>query len=587
MVALPQFDDNPCRPRHFKPPPCVPVIPDGPAKKALDGCRSRMFAAGLAFAAAFAVIGLRVTEVSLWPAVSALPRVARPVSTGPVRADIVDRNGRLLATMLDSPSLYADPREVLDAADATNKLLTALPDLNRAAVYAKLSSHKGFVWLQRHLTPAQEYAVNQLGIPGLQFEHEERRVYPYGTLTAHVVGYVGIDNEGLGGIERGLDSVIRGRTEPLQLSVDIRLQYILHEELKRVVDDFTAKGGDGLIMNVNTGEVLAMESLPDFDPNHPGAPDPEHPGVPIAERMFDRVTQGDYEIGSVFKIFTTATALDCGAATMTSVFDATHDIHIGRFTISDYHGKHRPLSLPEILMYSSNIGEAKIGLAIGAARQQEYLRRFGLMTPPKIEIKEIGRPHYPHPWREVNVMTIAFGHGISETPIQIATAGSALVNGGILRPATLLKIPAGEAPEGRRVILPETSEHMRKLLRLVVEYGTGEMIDTPGYVVGGKTGTADKVVGARYADRKLLSSFLAVFPMTAPKYLVLIMVDEPHPNKESHGYATAGWTAAPAAGRVIKRIAPLLGVPPVDEKAPQIVDALMPKSLVGKRIEGY
>jgi cell division protein FtsI (penicillin-binding protein 3) len=587
MVAVPQFDDNPCRPRHFRPPPCVPVIPDGPTRRRLDGSQARIFTASLLFVAAFAVIALRVTEVTLWPAANALPRVARPAVVGPVRADIVDRNGRLLATMLDSPSLYADPKQALDPADATRKLLTALPDLNRAAVFAKLGSNKGFVWLKRHLTPAEEYAVNQLGVPGLQFEHEERRVYPYGALSAHAVGYVGIDNDGLGGIERGLDSALERRTEPVALSIDIRLQYILHEELKRVVEDFTAKGGAGLIMNVNTGEVLAMESLPDFDPNHPDAPDPDHPGVPIAERMFDRVTQGDYEIGSVFKIFTTAMALETGATTMTGVFDATYPIHIGRFTISDYHPKRRPLTVPEILMYSSNIGEAKIALAVGGARQQEYLRRFGLLTPPTIEIKEIGRPHYPARWREVNVMTIGFGHGISETPLQVATAGCALVNGGILRPATLLKVPPGEAAQGRQVISPQTSEEMRQLFRLVVLYGTGEMVDAPGYVVGGKTGTADKVVGARYADRKLLSSFLGVFPMTAPKYLVLVMVDEPHPNKQSHGYATAGWTAAPAAGRIITRMAPLLGVPPVDESSPEVARALTPESLVGKRIASY
>jgi cell division protein FtsI (penicillin-binding protein 3) len=587
MVAVHQFDDNPCRPRHFKPPPCVPIFPEGPARRALDGCHSRLLAAGALFAAAFLVIGLRVTEVSLWPPAVALPHVSRPAMAPPMRADIVDRNGRLLATMLDSPSLYADPTQVFDAEDATRRLLTALPDLNRTEILAKLSSKKRFVWLKRHLTPEQEYAVNQLGIPGLQFQHEARRVYPYGGLSAHAVGYVGIDDEGLGGIERGLDGVLDGRKEPLQLSIDIRLQYILHEELKRVVDDFTAKGGAGLIMDVNTGEVLALESLPDFDPNHPDAPDPDHPNVPVAERMFDRVTQGDYEIGSVFKIFTTAMALDAGATTMTGVFDATYPIHIGRFTISDYHPKRRPLSVPEILMYSSNIGEAKIALAVGGTRQQEYLRRFGLLSSPTIEIKEVGKPHYPAKWREVNVLTIGFGHGISETPLQVATAASALVDGGVLRPATLLKLPPGEAPQGRQVISPETSRQMRQLLRLVVLYGTGEMVDAPGYVVGGKTGTADKVVGARYADRKLLSSFLGVFPMTAPKYLVLVMVDEPHPNKQSHGYATAGWTAAPAAGRIITRMAPLLGVPPVDESAPEVAGALLPDSLVGKRVASY
>jgi cell division protein FtsI (penicillin-binding protein 3) len=526
----------------------------------------------------------------LLPGVVTVPRIARfepPPPPPAPRADIVDRHGRLLAATLDSPSLYANPRQILDAADAADKLAAALPGLDRAALFAKLTSGKGFIWVKRHLTPDQEYAVNQLGLPGLQFQHEERRVYPYGALLSHVVGFTGIDDNGEAGIERGLDDSLRGRREPMQLSVDMRLQYILHEELQRVVDDFTAKGGAGLIMNVNTGEVLAMVSLPDFDPSHPDTRDPNHPDETIAERMFNRVTLGDYEIGSVFKIFTTAMGLDSGATTMTGRFDATYPIHIGRFTISDYHGKHRWETVPEILMYSSNIGEAKIALAVGGEKQQEYLRRFGLLSTPTLELKEVGKPHYPAKWREVNVMTIGFGHGISETPLQIATAGSALVNGGILRPATLLKLPPGGAPQGTRVISPETSEHMRKLLRMVVLFGTGEMVDAPGYVVGGKTGTADKVEGKHYAERKLLSSFLGVFPMTAPKYLALVMVDEPHPNKASHGYATAGWTAAPAVGRTIVRIAPLLGVQPVDESSPEIVQALTPESMQGKRVEAY
>ena len=466
---------------------------------------------------------------------------------------------------MDSPSLYADPKEIQNPEEIADKLVTTLPGIDRTTLLAKLGSHKGFVWVKRRLTPDQQYAVNQLGLPGLQFQHEERRVYPYGSLLSHVVGFAGIDDNGEAGVERGLEDTLRGRQQPVELAIDLRLQYVLHEELARVVTDFTAKGGAGLIMNVNTGEVLAMVSLPDFDPAHPDTLDPDHPEWTIAERMFNRVTLGDYEIGSVFKIFTTAMGLDSGATTMTGRFDATNPIHVGRFTISDYHGKHRWETVPEILMYSSNIGEAKIALAVGGERQQQYLRRFGLLSAPNIELKEVGKPHYPAKWREVNVMTIGFGHGISETPLQIATAGSALVNGGILRPATLLKLPPGGAPQGTRVISAETSDHMRKLLRMVVLYGTGEMVDAPGYVVGGKTGTADKVEGKHYAERKLLSSFLGVFPMTAPKYLVLVMVDEPHPNKWSHGYATAGWTAAPAVGRTIVRIAPLLGVQPVDE----------------------
>jgi cell division protein FtsI (penicillin-binding protein 3) len=590
MSAAFQFDDNPCRPRHFKPPPCAPVVPDGPAKRALEGCRPRLLIVSVIFMLAFGVIAARLAQVSLLPRGVTVPRIARfnPAPPPPPgRADIVDCQGKLLATTLDSPSLYANPRQIIDADEVAQKLTAALPDLDGAAVLAKLKSGKGFVWIKRHLTPDQAYAVNQLGLPGLQFQHEERRVYPYGSLLSHVVGFAGLDDNGEAGVERGLDDSLRGRRDPLQLSIDLRLQYVLHEEVARVVNDFTAKGGAGLIMNVNTGEVLAMVSLPDFDPSHPDTLDPDHPDWTIAQRMFNRVTLGDYEIGSVFKIFTTAMGLDSGATTMTGRFDATYPIHIGRFTISDYHGKHRWESVPEILMYSSNIGEAKIAVAVGGERQQDYLRRFGLLSPPSIELKELGKPHYPARWREVNVMTIGFGHGISETPLQVATAGAALVNGGILRPATLLKLPPGKAPQGTRVISPETSEHMRQLLRMVVLYGTGEMVDAPGYVVGGKTGTADKVEGRHYAEQKLLSSFLGVFPMTAPKYLLLVMVDEPHPNKWSHGYATAGWTAAPAVGRTIVRIAPLLGVQPVDESSPAVVQALTPESMQGKRVETY
>jgi cell division protein FtsI (penicillin-binding protein 3) len=303
--------------------------------------------------------------------------------------------------------------------------------------------------------------------------------------------------------------------------------------------------------------------------------------------MFDRITLGVYELGSIFKIFTVAMALDAGTSTISSTYDASHPIKIGRFTISDYHGKHRVLSVPEILMYSSNIGAARMAVAAGAQTQREFLARLGLLKTPKIEVSEVAAPHYPAKWREVNVMTIAFGHGISVTPLSFATAAAALVNGGILHQATLVKLPAGYAPQGQQVISTRTSEQMRKLMRLVVEHGTGTMAAAPGYVVGGKTGTADKISGRHYAERKLLSSFVGVFPINDPKYLVLTMVDEPHPNKQSHGYATAGWTVAPATSRIIGRIAPLLGVQPVDESSPEVQRALMVESLQGKRIEAY
>jgi cell division protein FtsI (penicillin-binding protein 3) len=589
-IAVHAFDDNPCRPRHFKPPPCAPVVPEGPARKALEGSRTRLFFTGVVFACVFAVVALRVVEVVLFEngtAQSHMPRFRIPAPPTPGRADIVDRNGRLLATTLDSPSVYANPKQILDATDATRKLVKAFPDLDAAELYAKLTSGKSFVYVKRHLTPWEQYEINQLGIPGVQFQHEERRVYPDGTLTAHVVGYAGIDNTGFAGIERGLDAVLKDRREPLQLSLDLRIQYVVREELQRVIDDFTAKGGAGLIMDVNTGEVLSMVSLPDFDPNHPGAADPDHPALSFADRMFNRDTLGVYELGSIFKIFTVAMALDAGTSTLASTYDATHPINIGRFTISDYHGKHRVLNVPEILMYSSNIGAAKMAVAAGGQRQREFLARLGLLKAPKIEVSEAAAPHFPAKWREVNVMTIAFGHGISVTPLSFASAAAALVNGGVLRPATLLKPPPGQVPQGQQVLSPKTSEQMRKLMRLVVEHGTGTMAAAPGYVVGGKTGTADKVSGSHYVERKLLSSFVAAFPINAPKYLVLTMVDEPHPNKQSHGYATGGWTAAPASSRIIQRIAPLLGVQPVDEASPEIQQALAVETLQGKRIENY
>jgi cell division protein FtsI (penicillin-binding protein 3) len=590
MMARPKLDDNPCRPRHFKPPPCLAIVPDGPAKQALEACRTRLLVTGALFALVFTVVALRIVEIVAVGGGTAESQIGRfriVTPRVPSHADIVDRNGSVLAATIDSPSLYANPKQIIDAADAARRLIKVFPDLRATDVYAKLTTEKSFVWIRRHLTPAEQYEVNQLGIPGLEFEHEERRVYPDGNLTSHVVGYTGIDNAGFAGVERALGDVLQGRKEPLQLSLDLRLQYILHEELQRVIDDFTAKGGAGLIMDVNSGEILAMASLPDFDPNRPAAPDPEHPKIPSTDQMFNRITLGDYELGSIFKIFTVAMALEAGTSMISSTYDASHPIRIGRFTISDYHGKHRVLSVPEILMYSSNIGAARMALAAGAQRQREFLERLGLLKKPKIEVFEVATPHYPAKWREVNVMTIAFGHGISVPPLNFATAAAALVNGGILRQATLVKLPAGYPPRGQQVISTKTSEQMRRLMRLVVEHGTGTMAAAPGYVVGGKTGTADKVSGRHYAERKLLSSFVGVFPINDPKYLVLTMIDEPHPNKQSHGYATAGWTVAPATSRIIQRIAPLLGIQPVDETSPEVQRALMVESLQGKRIEAY
>ncbi len=560
-------EENPCRPRHFRPDPCSPATPpEGPARQSLDQSHTRLLITAALFCLAFAVIGGRLVEVGLG---GGDVRIARqePEHGTARRADIVDRNGVLLATTLAAPSLFADPKEIADPRAAARALVQVLPDLDETDVAQKLSTGKSFVWLKRHLTPREEEAVNRLGLPGLQFMPEGKRVYPEGNLAAHVVGYTDTDGNGLAGVERGLDAMLRKGGAPVQLSLDARVQYILRDETAKAVSDFNAIGGMGIVMDVRTGEVLALVSLPDFDPNDASTATPTTP--------FNRATLGAYELGSVFKIFTMAMALDDHVATLESRYDATNPIQVGHFTIHDDHAQRRWLTVPEIFEYSSNIGAAKVALDVGADRQRDFLGRLGLLTEPHFQLKEIATPLAPVVWRPVNVMTIGFGHGISVSPLQLATGVSAVANGGVLHPATLLKQADGVQAPGTRVLSDETSIEMRKLLRLVVEHGTGKLADADGYLVGGKTGTAEKVSGRHYAEHALLSSFVGVFPVNDPRYLVLVSVDEPHGNKETAGYATGGWIAAPAVRNTIERMASIVGIQPVDEDSPEIRRSLM------------
>jgi cell division protein FtsI (penicillin-binding protein 3) len=596
MLSAQRLDDNPCRPRHFKPPPCAPVIADSAAAAFLDTTRTRLLLAASLFALIFLVVAGRLVDVVEIAGATPDSRTARARLVAPppaVRADIVDRNGTLLATNLDSPSVYVNSKVMLQSGEnpdvAALAITKALPDMSPAEIRAKLASGRSFAYIKRSLTPRQEYAINNLGIPGVEFSPEERRIYPLGDLVAHAVGYCGIDNIGQAGIERGLNKTIKGNDQPVALALDSRVQFVLKDELQNVINQFDAKGAAGIIMNVHTGEIVAMASLPDFDPNHPPSTNPKTETPEDKDRIFNKITSGEYELGSVFKIFNTAMALDTGTSTMTSSYDARSGIKIGRFTIEDYHGKHRILSLPEIFMYSSNIGSARMALAAGAERQRGFLAKLGLLSPVPVELDkvEVARPHFPAVWRPVNVMTIAFGHGIAVTPLHMITATAAIVNGGILHPPTMLKVPEGATVPGVRVISEKTSDQMRKLMRYVVEYGTAKFAEAPGYVVGGKTGTAEKNLHGRYEEKKLLSSFIGAFPINDPQYVMLTLVDEPHGNKQSHGYATAGWTVAPATSRIIQRIAPLLGVAPVDENSPEIVKSLQIESLAGKKIEDY
>ena len=527
---------------------------EGIRKQALETGRNRLLVTAVVFALAFLVIAGRLIDLAVW---EGGPRLARAPVLGPAateRADIIDRNGVILATSLPTASLFADPSFVPDAEEAADKLVRVLPGLDRSRVLAKLKSKGRFVWLRRNLTPNQQYAVNRLGVPGLAFQRGERRVYPHGRDAAHVLGFTDVDGRGIAGMESYFDAALKSGEQALRLSIDLRIQSVVRQEIMVAMTEFRAKGGAGVVMNVNTGEVLALASLPDFDPNVPA--------TARGEAGFNRATKGIYEMGSTFKLFTTAMALDGGTVTLEDGYDASTPIRVARFTIADFHARNRWLSVPEILFYSSNIGAAKMALDVGTKAQRDYLDRLGLLHPPAIELPEVGSPLTPAPWRQINTMTIAYGHGIAVSPLQVTAAVATIVNGGIRRPPTLLYLPDGTHVAGDRALSAETSRQMAGLMRLVVSRGTGRKADVPGYRVGGKTGTADKISGGRYRPDTLISSFVGAFPIDRPRYVVIVLLDEPKGNDSTNGFATGGWVAAPAVGRIVKRMAPLAGILP-------------------------
>ncbi len=545
--------------------------PTASACRALDVARNRLLATGLIFSLAFLVVVGQLVHLALAGGSGAARTTAAAAAPSPGRGDITDRNGAVLATSIPTASLFADPKEIIDARAVVNALGSIFPDLDRPALLEKLSGPGRFVWIRRNLTPNEQFAVNRLGLPGLSFETEYRRVFPYGRSVSHLLGFADVDEYGIAGIEKAYDALL-ANGEAVRLSLDIRVQHIVHDELSAAMREFRAIGAAGLVLDVNSGEVLASVSLPDFDPNAPG-------GVPDDAR-FNRVTEGVYEMGSVFKVFTTAMALDSGVASLTSGYDASHPLHVSRYTISDYHAVNRWLSVPEILVHSSNIGSALMALDVGSQRQRDYLQRFGLLTRASFDLPrpEIGMPLVPNPWRDINTMTVGFGHGIAVTPLQLTTAVAAVVNGGVLRPATVLYRDRGISVPGKRVVSARTSRQMRNLMRLVVQYGTGTRADIASYHIGGKTGTADKQVNGRYRSDKRVSSFVGAFPIEAPRYVVFAMVDEPRGTRKTFNYATGGWVAAPVVGRVVERMGALLGMAPAVDAPERPTEAKMSRN---------
>jgi len=528
--------------------------------------RARVGLAILAFAAVYLIIAARLVTFAVLSDGRTAHHGAATDAVATARPEILDRRGEVLATDVRVPSLYAEPRRLIDVDDVVERLTAVLPDLDPAELRERLSSKRGFVWLKRDITPEQQRAIYRQGMPGIGFLNENKRAYPNGAEVSHLIGHVNIDNQGIAGIEKWLDTsgladlhmagLATDRLQtPVELAVDLRVQHALRDELVAARAKFKAIAAAGLVLNVRTGEVVAMVSEPDYDPNNPRqALDPTR---------INRLTTGVFEMGSTFKAFTIAMALDSGKVTLKSSFDAREALRYGRFYIHDFHAQHRVLTIPEIFTYSSNIGAARAALAVGVEGHKAFLKKMGQLDRLRTELPESAEPIVPKRWGELNTITIAFGHGLSVAPLQAVMGVAALMNGGYLIPPTFLtRSEAAARVLAKPVIKPETSELMRYLMRLNVERGTAEKADVKGYYIGGKTGTADKVINGRYSKTKVLTDFIAVMPADQPRYVLLIMLDDPQAIPETHGFTTSGWNAVPVGGAVVARIAPLLGIEP-------------------------
>jgi cell division protein FtsI (penicillin-binding protein 3) len=527
--------------------------------------RIKLIACG--FALIYCVVAGKLIYFGMHPELRQAMRQAASDTVAAARPDILDRNGAILATDIKVTSIFAEPRRIIDRDDAIEQLTAIFPDLDPQGLRNKLNSRKGFVWVKRAVTQKQQQDVYHLGLPGIGFMQENKRVYPNGPIAAHVLGYANLDGIGISGLEKYIDGegladlhdagfdLTTQDLKPVVTSLDLSATYAVRDELAKGIDKFKAKAGAAAILDVNTGEVIAMASLPDFDPNDPvDALDPER---------INRLSVGVYEMGSTFKALSLAMALDSGKVTLNSKIDARDSLRYGGFTIHDFHAQHRVLSVPEVFTYSSNIGAARLALMVGVDAHKAFLRKMGQLTRLRTELPESAEPLVPKNWGELSTMTIAFGQGLNVAPLQALMAVGALVNGGTLITPTFLKRSEEDAKrDAPQVVKPETSESLRYLMRLNAEIGSAKKADIDGYFVGGKTGTADKNFHGHYLKDKVLTTFMAIVPADKPRYLFFTMLDEPQGLPETGGYRTAAWNSGTITGKIIERVGPLLGVAP-------------------------
>jgi cell division protein FtsI (penicillin-binding protein 3) len=535
-----------------------PIVQRGRAQarhQLVATAHTRLMMLMLAFAAAVTLVVGRLATMAIFAGADAQAAAA----TLAARGDIVDRNGAPLARTIDAWTIAVHPRKLMgDRMELASKLAALMPDRgDQAWFYGQLSKNVSFTYLQRRASPALVEQVNALGEPAIVFARETQRLYPQSSMAAHALGFLSTDGHGMSGMERVLDDRLSGAGTggSVALSLDTRVQGAMESELGRAMAAYSARAASGLVLDVDTGEIVAMASFPVFNPNRVG--------MAGTEQLRNITTQSVYELGSAFKPIAMATAIETGVVTsMSRRFDATSPLPIGRFKIKDDHAQNRWLNIPETLIHSSNIATARVADEIGGARLQAMYRKLGFDTKPDIELREKGGPLWPANWGRVTTMTAAYGHGIAVTPLHLANAYSTLVNGGIWRPTTLLKVQPGRVPQGRRVLSEATSARMRQLLRLIVLEGTGRKAEAPGYRVGGKTGTAEAAEAGGYARNRNVSTFAAAFPMDAPRYVVLVMMDSPQRVEANQFQTTAAYTAAPVVSRVISRTGAMLGVIP-------------------------
>ena len=542
----------------------------------LDKGAGRIRQMTLLLGVAYLGLAAKLTHLGLSAEPPQTLKVAADQAAAGARPDLLDRNGAILATDVKTMSVFAEPKNLIDKDEAVELITAVLPDVDAHELRDRFNSKKGFVWIKRQITAKEQNEIYHLGLPGIGFWPENKRIYPNGALGAHVLGFVDKDNIGIAGMEKYLDT--QGLTDPhvpgfaldpaalkpVRLSLDLKATHALRDELTAGMERFKAKAAAGAILDVNTGEVIALESLPDYDPN-----DPPDMTKQANWPKINRINVGTYEMGSTFKALTIAMALDSGKVNLGSHIDARDSLRSGHFTIHDFHATHRVLTVPEVFTHSSNIGTARMALMVGVQGHQAFLRKMGQLDRLLTELPENAKPQIPKHWGELNTMTIAFGQGLNVAPLQALMGVAALVNGGhLMKPTFLVRDEATAMANSEKVVSDQTSESMRYLMRSNATHGSASFANVDGYYVGGKTGTAQKIVNRRYSNDKVFTTFMAITPADKPKYLYLVMYDQPEAAPGDGGYHTAAYNAGRVTGALIRRVEPLEGHAPMEAPPP-------------------